>query len=351
MRKTIFILCTAALIACAVVCFVKLWVGLLMIIIALLAVFALFLFLLCNKLIKNTNWWNNQFIGTRQFVTNVGYRDNIIRNYDIVNLGSNPARFAFFYEGVKGQSWATGSQGQDMDFEILKYYHSYLREGGTVLIPIMPFTAISPYLKGRPDYWGVQYYSKFAKILDSSQIAKMPCANDVYKYLDYPLLYNKYALLKLINDSEADKRYEMADQQMTTMELQQDASKWIKMWLQEFQIGKLTDVLSERWQSFYNEAIEINKSIVEFCIERSLKPVFICVPMTKVLSDKFPESFKKYMVDDFINKINIHHVPFLDYTTDARFQDENLYIDSFFLNLRGRKLFTNQVLKDLNLVQ
>ena len=53
-----------------------------------------------DKLVKRTNWWRNQYIATSQFVSNMGYRDITIRNYDIVNLGSNPARFAFFYENT-----------------------------------------------------------------------------------------------------------------------------------------------------------------------------------------------------------------------------------------------------------
>ena len=137
--------------------FLSFTLGVLLAVIGLLLISAAVLFLLLNKMLKHTNWWRNQYLATEQFVSNAGYRDNIIRNYDIANLGSNPAHFAFFYEDVKGQSWATGSQGQDMDFEVLKYFHSYLREGGTVLIPIMPFTAISPFLKERPEYWGMAY--------------------------------------------------------------------------------------------------------------------------------------------------------------------------------------------------
>lgn len=350
MRRKLINVGSLAVLFCVVSFFVNFWVGIVLTL--LVSIFALLFisFIALNKLIRHTNWWNNQFVGIRQFVSNAGYRDNIIRNYDIVNLGSNPARFAFFYEGIKGQSWATGSQGQDMDYEILKYYHSYLKKGGTVLIPIMPFSAITPYLKERPEYWGVSYYSKFAQILDSTQAAELPYAPKVQKYLQYPLLVEKSSVLSLVLDSEPDNKFFIDYQPMMTLELQQDASNWIKMWLKEFRLKELDEVLSEKWAKYYRESVDIYKGIVSFCLERDLKPVFICVPMTKHLSDLFPGPFWDYMVTGFIDKVNEHDIPFLDYTNDPRFQEDNMYMNSYFLNMQGRKLFTHQVLIDLKVV-
>lgn len=307
-------------------------------------------FLVLNRLVKRTNWWKNQYLATTQFVSNTGYRNNIIRNYDIINLGSNPAHYAFFYEDVKGQSWATGSQGQDMDFEVLKYFHSYLRDGGTVLIPIMPFTAISPYLKECPEYWGIAYYSKFSKILDITQTFQLPYGGLLRKYLKYPLLYNWKAVRYLIADTQPDTHYKLSDQPMMKLELEQDATIWIKNWLTEFNLYSMNEILEDRWNKYYSEAMDLNIQMVDYCIERRLKPVFITIPMTTHLIKMFPENIWKYLVNDFVEKANIRKVPFLDYTFDDRFQDDSLYFNSFFLNLRGRKLFTKQVLKDLGLI-
>ena len=52
---------------------------------------------------------------------------------------------------------------------------------------------------------------------------------------------------------------------------------------------ELDEVLSEKWAKYYRESVDIYKGIVSFCLERDLKPVFICVPMTKHLSDLFPD--------------------------------------------------------------
>lgn len=330
---------------------VSVWLFLLLTLIGLAIIVFGVCFLMANKLVKKTNWWKNQYLATEQFVSNSGYRDNIIRNYDIVNLGSNPAHFAFFYEDVKGQSWATGSQGQDMDFEVLKYFHSYLKKGGAVIIPIMPFTAISPYLKERPEYWGMAYYSKFAKILDGWQTTQMPYGRKLMRYLKYPLLYNKKAWRFILRDAKPDTRYMMADQPMMKLELEQDGKVWICNWLKEFKLRNLLEVKKQEWKKYYDEAVLLNRQMVDYCLERGLKPVFLCVPMTAHLASLFPEEFSQYMIKDFVKASNVHNIPFLDYTLDAQFQDDNLYFNSFFLNLRGRKLFTRRVLKDLNLIK
>ena len=319
-------------------------------IVGVMAILCLLSFLVANKFLTKTNWWLNQYLATKQFVSGVGYREDLQRNYDIINLGSNPAHFAFFYEDVKGQSWATGSQGQDMDFEILKYYHSYLKKGGTILIPIMPFTAISPYLKERPDCWGMAYYSKFAKILDHAQVQNLPWGWTLHRYLRFPLFFNKKAIRFLFKDVPKDERYEVAEQSMMQMELEFDASHWIKAWLAEFKLKHLLNVKDKCWVKYYEEAVSLNRQMVDFCLERDLRPVFICVPMTQHLSKLFPKEFHQYMVTDFVKESNVHNVPFLDYTKDERFQDDSFYFDSFFLNLRGRKLFTKQVLEDLDLM-
>ena len=330
--------------------FVSVKLGIIVSIIALISGIGLVVFIFLNKLVKKTNWWKNKFIGTEQFVSGAGYRDNTIRNYDVINLGSNPARYAFFYEDVKGQSWATGSQGVDMDLEILRLYHSYLKEGGIVLIPIMPFTSISPFLKERQEYWGVDYYLKFAKILDSAQVSNLPYGHKLMRYLSYPLLYDIKSIRYIFRDVLPNYTYLQSEQNMMTLELEADAAMWIKNWKKEFRLKSLYDVLEDSWTKYYDEAIDTCKTIVDFCIERNLRPILICVPMTSHLANLFPEKVRKYLVTDFVKKVNVHNVPFLDYTADIRFVKDEFYINSFFMNLRGRKLFTHQVLSDIGLI-
>ncbi len=318
----------------------------------LFAIFLLagMLLLVLNALYKRTNHWKNQFIFEKNFISNLGYRDNLSRNLDVVNLGSNPALFGLFYEKVRGQNWATGSQGLEMDFEILKYFHSYVRDGGIVLLPIMPFTAISQYIKTKKGYWNDSYYIKFAKILDASQVRNMPGGINLRRMSKYPLVYNPKLLRYILVDVPRDCRLEITEQTMSAVELEQDAGMWINGWKKEFDAVSIKDFThDQKYLPYRKEAVDIVRSMIEYCESRNLKPVLITIPMSRYLADKFDADFRRSMIDDFVKELGIGGVEFLDYMFDPGFDDPALYNGSFFLNLKGRKLFSSQVMKDLQL--
>lgn len=314
------------------------------------------LFAICmviNKLVKCTNWYMNIFIHTNQFVTNAGYRENHLRNYDIVNLGSNPAIFSFFYETVKGQNWATGSQGPQMDFEILKYYHSYLKEGGVVLLPLVAFSSCSTYLthykSGKRD---MTYYARFAKVIEDFYQAKscIPNIVKVRRWIKYPFFYHPKSLIYLIHDVAMDNRHLINEQPMQLMELIADAERWIKGWKEEFDIKDLNAPLTEEMEKCHEECAHIFASIIDFCKERGLKPYIILPPISNILSKRFSDEAKETYIYSFVRRIQrISEVDFLDYMNDERYSSTSLYFNSLFLNLRGRKHFTRQVLKDLKI--
>jgi hypothetical protein len=316
-------------------------------IIFILLLILFFIIAILNKLMKHTNWYKNIFIYTTQFISNAGYRDDLQRNYDIVNLGSNPARFAFFYESVLGQNWSTGTQGLVEDLEILKYFFSYIKEGGVVLLPIVPFTSVSSYLKYKPAYTPVSYYSKFIEILDPYQAKRLPLFRQASKFLKSPLLVQPNAFRYLIRDADKDSRLNLSEQIMQPLELNNDADKWIKGWMEEFDIDNLTSPLNDRLKESFDESVKNLKNLIDFCCERNLKPVIIIPPVTKFLSLRFTIEIREQYIYSFIRSANIRDILFLDYFDDERFQDPQFYINSFFLNLRGRKLFTRQVLQDL----
>lgn len=302
-------------------------------------------------LLKKTDWYKNIFIYTTQFVSNEGYRSDLQRNYDIVNLGSNPARFAFFYESVLGQNWSTGAQGLSEDLEILKYYFSYIKKGGTVLIPIVPFSSIFPYVKYyKMAYTPVAYYSKFIKILDGYQARRLPLFRKACYFIRYPLFVQPKAFRYLIRDTEKDSRLYLSEQFMQPLELHNDANKWINGWMKEFDIDNLTLPLNDRLKEPFNESIKDLRNLISFCVERDLRSVIIIPPVTKYLSSYFTTEIKEQYIYSFVRQANIQNAVFLDYFDDERFQDPQYYFNSFFLNLRGRKLFTRQVLQDLGII-
>ena len=342
----------------------KLLVLILLIFISALLVYnvfigVLFLFagafsLLSNRLVKKTNWYRNIFIYTNQFVTNKGYRNDLQRNYDIVNLGSNPALFAFFYENVKGQNWATGSQGPEMDLQILRYYHSYIKEGGVVLIPIVAFSSCSTYLTHyKPNFYGMSYYARFAKVLEDGLQARtcIPNYKKVRRWMKYPLMYSFRTVRYLIKDVEPDSRHLIVEQPMSLLELNNDAGKWIHGWMKEFDILDLNAPLDERMEKCHEECADQFAAIVDFCKERQLKPVLVFPPISSVLASRFSRQARETYIYSFVCRVQKRTpVEFLDYMDCEEFSSPQHYFNSFFLNLRGRKLFTHRVLKDLGLV-
>lgn len=304
------------------------------------------LYLILNKLIKGTVWWNNQFTYTKQFVSNDGYRKDLHRNYEVVNVGSNPARFAFFYEDVLGENWSTGTQGLDMDLEILKYYHSYLKDGAYVLLPIVPFSSVSGYLVKSP----ISYYAKFVRILDSLQIRNNTHMQQARKYIKMPLRYNWRNVRHLIKDSKPDNRLNIVEQPLQLMEMEQSAIKIMNSWKDEFDIKEWRGELPAHLLKGREKSIQMMSSMISFLLERGYKPVLISPPMSHPLTKLFTPQIKENYIYSFVDEIKkLYDIPYLDYTEVEEFQEEVLYFNALFMNLKGRKLFTKRVLLDLGI--
>lgn len=315
----------------------------------LFIVLVLTAFLLCNKMLKRTNWWTNKFIYTKKFCSNAGYRKYLVRNLEIVNVGSNPALFAFFYGDVLGENWSSGTQGLNMDFEILKYRYSFLKEGGVVLLPLVLFSSVSEYLNAKPGYRSVDYYVKYLNILDSWQIRILPNAQKIYKYNKYPLLFNKKAIKYLFKDVSANQMLNITDQTMSMAEMQCSADSFIDAWKKEFDIRSLQQPLTEPLKKAMLETAAIAQNIIAFLQERNLRPVFVFPPMSESLYQKIPKQAIQYYVYDFITKINRPEVLFLDYSVNAELRKNEYFFNSLFMNLNGRKVFSKKVFEDLGL--
>lgn len=326
--------------------FINLWLGVTFILFSLIGISILMLFLIANRIIKKTNWWKNNLLYTHQFVSNAGYRYNLERNYEIVNVGSNPARFAFIYDDVIGENWSTGTQGLDMDFEVLRYFHSYLKQGAIVLLPIVPFSSVSGYLEQFKT--SRHYLAKFVSILDYLQVLHHEKLKRGNYYFYYPLFYNWRAIRYLIKDEKPDCRIEKNDQPMGLLQLKNDAQKWIAGWEKEFAIKTLDGQLPGHLEKGRKISVEIMRKMILFLKERGYNPVIVSPPMSEALTMYFTDDIKKAYIYSFVDEFRDMNVAYLDYT-DSQFIDNKLYFNALYMNLKGRRLFTEQVLKDLNI--
>jgi hypothetical protein len=290
-----------------------------------------------NDKYKTTWAYKNKFIDTLKFTAEIPY------NLDIVNLGSNQPKFAFDYTecNVSGMNWAVGPQSFDYDFRLLKQYHSYLREGAKVLIPICPFGFFL-------DKYSIDSeYHKYYVFFDSSLIHNYS-KRTMALYVDYPVITAKKKLKSLVKDMKPDNRLDILSNTMNEDELKKDAHKWIDGWKQEFGVHDLDNtVLSKENINNIEKNITIIKEMIGFCIERSYRPVPLIIPVTEELGSLVPDSFVQEHILENIEKANYAGVPVLNYWKDSNFTSSDLYFNSFFFNKTGRRNFTAQVLKDI----
>ena len=233
-----------------------------------------------NKLIKRTNWYKIR-VGD-----GLKFRENNLFNIDVCNLGSNSAKFAFFYEEFEltGINWAVGPQTLSYDFRVLKNYFSYLKEGATVLIPLCPFS--SCIIDFVDESFNDKYYSFLHPILilNYSQNRK----EKVMRFVNTPFQSSPLrAIIRLLKDVPV-----VANKTMEMDTLEEDSNKFINSWKQQFFISDLDAAVSENnlKSQIYNT--NLLTEMISFCVDRTLKPILILPPVIKALSSKLSETFR-----------------------------------------------------------
>jgi len=296
-------------------------------------------FVILNVFIRRTNWYKKRVSDSDKF------RKRINTSLEICNLGSNSGKYAFTYEGsgLKGENWALGPQTLSYDFRVLKNYHSYLKEGATVLIPLCPFSSCIKDFED--DSVNHKYYSFLHPILilNFSQMTK----EQVLRFVKTPFLVEPIkSMIRVFRDIvPVDKA------KMTKESLEIDANKFINNWKDQFSISNLDAPVSELNKESITYNTILLTDMISFCLERKLKPVIVIPPISTALTSKLSETFRENYIHSFINKGNSKQIPFMNYMDDERFIAEDLYFNSYFLNRNGRKLFTMRLLMDLSLVE
>ena len=292
----------------------------------------------CNKLICHTKWYDQYWGGVQKFWSINSF------NLDVVNLGSNSGKYAFNYDGldIYGMNWAVGPQSLVHDYNVLKNYFSYLRTGATVIITLCPFSSlVSQYNKNT----NLKYYTFLhpATILDFEEHERIKALKIKESPIkEIPWLSIKCTLkegIKCINFKRVSK-----------CDMKRSATIFIESWKRQFDITDLDAPLSEKHLEDQRNRIQVLLEMIEFCMERDLKPVIVIPPMHPTLSSKFSETFRENYIYSFIRSANSMNASFMNYIDDMRFAEDRLFQNSFFLNETGAKRFTSIVLHDLELL-
>lgn len=305
----------------------------------------------CTILYK-TNWYKNFFVDSEHenYPDNYWYRKHDERNFDVVNLGSSGGKWAFDYNGtgLKGMNWTYQPQTLYEDYQLLRHYHSILKKKGVVIITIMPFTGLNKKT-------GLFDALKYMKLDTQGEPIQPYMAKEALRFAEYPILFKKPAVKALIKyfigkDKPRDYSTQNADHnKMTDDQLVTDAAMWISGWKHQFNITDFDAPTTEENQKGRDYRIKLMRELIDFCAERDYKPVYVIPPVTEYLDHYFTPKFKQTYYYEFLKQVD-RDVLLLDYTADKSLMDSYLYFNSFFFNKRGRKIFTQRVLRDVGLV-
>lgn len=305
------------------------------------------------KILYKTNWYKSMFLDPNHeiYPDNVWYREHDERNFDVVNLGSSGGKWAFDYAdlNVKAMNWAQQPQTLLEDYNLLRHFHSILKRGGYVLITIMPFTGLNKKT-------GLMDAMKYVKFDIQGEPIQPYMFNEAIRYATYPFLFKKAALKVLIRyfmgrDKKCGLHPEtqLEYNPMKSNELEKDAKRWIDGWKKQFGISDFDAPLTRENEEGRAYRIKLMQTLIDFCTERGYKPVYVIPPVTEHLAKYYTPKFEEIYIYGYLKEVN-RVVLTLDYSKDSEFRfNDELFFNSFFLNKKGRKLFTRRVLKDLKI--
>ena len=302
-----------------------------------------------NRILLQSNWYRQMLVDPDHeiFPDNVWYRAHDERNFDLVNLGSSSSCYAFQYDGLpmKAMNWARKPQTLLDDIRLVKNFHSILKEGGYVLISIMPFTSIN---KQTGFYDCVRYVNTLAGELLDPQYR-----NKAQFIVRYPIFFGKAAVKPLIKcllgrDKIAGKK-DIDHNPLSDSELKQNAARWAASWKHEFGITDLHAPLTAQNQKGREVRIAAMRELIDFCRERGYRPIYVILPMTRYLKEYLDADFQQRYIYDYLNQVD-RNIPILDYLKDEALSETDLYRDAYFLNKRGGEFFTRRVMSNLDLL-
>lgn len=308
-------------------------------IVLILFVICLSAFLIANALYKRTNDYKRSFTDVAKFVS----WSHAPKSLKIVNIGSNHPKYAFDWSvtSFMGENCAVGPEAFEYDYAILRHIAPSLSDGAVVVIPICLLNFYLYRFESRSNYY--KYYT----FLNSEDIHNYSRAEILF-HLKLPLLSNPLFALRIFRDVSVEQSLNLTTNRLNSEEeLKADADKWYEGWEKQFGIKLLNPTLSKKNFEDVCQNIRILRQILEFCKSKGYKPVISILPVTKYLSTKFTDKFIQEHILNYIDEANVVKAPVLNYFLDERFSSPEFYINSFFMNKKGRTVFTKEFVSEL----
>lgn len=310
-----------------------------MVLILVIVILFLLLAIILNERYKQTNHFSNKFDDS----FHISELINSDIKYDILVLGSSQAKYAFDFSELDNIGYNCASRPQHLEINhiILKKSLDHLNESGTVIISLCLLEFFLAKFKNQEDY------IKYLPIIDRSDLTNLN-TEDFWKNYKLPLIFHPLNFRYFLRDIPHKKILEADGNFCKTQDaLIQDAQNWVNLWNNEFSIN----IPNPEYPDFIKNNIKLNvrilKDIIKTCLNSNAKIVFVIPPVLPYLLNRFDSKFIENNLINNLREAAGNDVILLNYLGDIRFNDPDLYLNSFFLNKKGRLSFTKGVLSDI----
>ncbi len=252
------------------------------------------------------------------------------KSVTLCNLGSSMGALSFAYENPAHRNWGVAPQCIAYSLKLLKFLSPALADGATVILPVAPFD--SCLYEYRDDSANWKYYP----VLPPDQITGYTAEK-----------HREIAAYLAANTIPPDPRITLTENpKQTPAELEADADFWMDVWHKNFNIADFSAPFPAEYAEERAKSLAALREIRQFCADSGFRFVPVQTPCSAYLRKKFTPAMLENYVYSYLREAEVFDllIDGLDAMPDAAY-----YVDSFFLNLRGRKIFTARLLKQLGI--
>ena len=301
-----------------------------MIILFIPSVFVILIFIVLNIAYKQTNHWKSQYHNADRF-------NYVPEGIQLCNVGSSHACLGFKWEDypeLYSFNFSMPSQSFFMDLIMLKRFESKIEPDSVVLIPLSYHQVYQ--------YWQISSFEPYYPFMNKKAFPFWKWSMYI-QYNLFPLIFHAERISNIWND------YKGSVERFSTRTLS------------EAEMKKLIEETSATWffhaeapfeEASYQKNFDAVSALVDYCLEKSYRPVFITIPVYEYFNQAFDEiaPYQKKGFYKFSAELceKYPFIPYWDYSRDEDFSPHiELFMDDDHLNLYGAEKFTARVVDDL----
>lgn len=249
----------------------------------------------------------------------------------VANFGTGMAFHDFAYDAISinAFNFALTQQTLQMDYKLMCHYHNKFANGCKIILMLPYCIFCAEKIKGTEEI-----YNRYYAILSEREVVDV-CSGTYQEYRE-KLRYSPVHM--------ADYKLEL-EVTLDTNQMEEQSEEAIVNWMEQLDIISFS---SGALSLQVKEGIKKNKKwlqkILSFCKEKDFEPIIVIPPMSEVLLDKISMEFRASHFYQPLYEVVGEDVQILDYSTDTKFCNPNLYGWPGFLIQDAAKEFTKDVL-------